>query len=139
MLRGLVLGLGVNIVVDLPVVHFGQLQKPGTTQLLESDGAERRRCGTEAANATAAHFEQVHQAREFPVDMPTFALSQATNIIDLLVATGLCGSKGEARRVVQQGGVRIDGEPVSSVDATIEPGEAVLQRGKRHFVRLVGG
>jgi tyrosyl-tRNA synthetase len=71
--------------------------------------------------------------------MPTFVLTQTTNIIDLLVAAGLCRSKGEARRVVQQGGVRLDGEPVGSADTQIEPGEAILQRGKRHFVRLVVG
>ena len=95
--------------------------------------------GTEAANAAAAHFEQVHQAREFPTDMPSFALREATNIVDLLVATKLCRSKSEARRVVDQGGVKLDGEPVNTVDARVEPGEAVLQRGKRHFVRLVEG
>jgi len=95
--------------------------------------------GTEAADAAAAHFEQVHQAREFPADMPTFTLSEATNVVDLLVATKLCRSKSEARRVVEQGGVRLDGEPLNAADATIEPGEAVLQRGKRRFVRLVGG
>ena len=71
--------------------------------------------------------------------MPTFTLKQPTNIIDLLVAAGLCKSKGEARRVVQQGGVRLDGEPVGNADTQIEPNEAVLQRGKRHFVRLVTG
>ncbi len=95
--------------------------------------------GSDAADAAAAHFEKVHQAGEFPTDMPTFAMTGPTNIIDLLVATALCKSKGEARRVVQQGGVRLDGEPVGSADTQIEPGEAVLQRGKRHFVRLTAG
>ncbi len=95
--------------------------------------------GSDAADAAAAHFEKVHQAGEFPTDMPTFTLKQPTNIIDLLVVAGLCKSKGEARRVVQQGGVRLDGEPVGSADTRIEPNEAVLQRGKRHFVRLVTG
>jgi len=95
--------------------------------------------GSDAADAAAAHFEKVHQAGEFPTDMPTFTLKQPTNIIDLLAATALCKSKGEARRVVQQGGVRLNGEPVGSADTQIEPNEAVLQRGKRHFVRLVTG
>ncbi|HEY90266.1 MAG TPA: tyrosine--tRNA ligase, partial [Dehalococcoidia bacterium] len=90
-----------------------------------------------AADTAAAHFEQVHQAREFPTDMPTFPLKESTNIIDLLIATNLCKSKGEARRIVQQGGVRLDGETVSGVDVQVEPGEAVLQRGKRYFVRLL--
>ncbi len=92
--------------------------------------------GSEAADAAAEHFERVHQAREFPADMPAFALSRPTNIVDLLVATELCKSKSEARRVIQQGGVKVDGEPVNSVDLLIEPGDAVLQKGKRYFVRL---
>ncbi len=90
-----------------------------------------------AADAAAAHFEQVHQAREYPTDIPSFTLKDSMNIIDLLIATGLCKSKGEARRMVQQGGVRLDGEPVSGVDVQVDPAEAVLQRGKRHFVRLL--
>ena len=95
--------------------------------------------GSDAADAAAAHFEKVHQAGEFPTDMPTFTLKQPTNIVDLLAATTLCKSKSEARRVVQQGGVKLNGEPVGSADTQIEPNEAVLQRGKRHFVRLVTG
>ena len=95
--------------------------------------------GSDAADAAAAHFEKVHQAGEFPTDMPTFTLKQPTNIIDLLAATALCKSKGEARRVVQQGGIRIDGNLVSAAATQVQPREAVLQRGKRHFVRLVTG
>ena len=92
-----------------------------------------------AADAAAAQFEQVHQAREYPTDMPTFTLEKSINIIDLLIATELCKSKGEARRIVQQGGVKLNGESVSGIDVQVEPVEAVLQRGKRHFVRLIAG
>ena len=95
--------------------------------------------GSDAADAAAAHFEKVHQAGEFPTDMPTFTLKQPTNIIDLLAATALCKSKGEARRVVQQGGIRIDGNILYAAATQVQPREAVLQRGKRHFVRLVTG
>jgi tyrosyl-tRNA synthetase len=58
-------------------------------------------------------------------------------IPELLVATGMCQSRSEGRRLVHQGGVRIDGEPVESVDQVVAPGEKVLQAGKRRFVRLV--
>lgn len=92
--------------------------------------------GTESADAATAHFERVHQAREFPADMPAFNVPEPVNIIDLLVATELCKSKSEARRVVQQGGVKINGQPVDRTDELIEPCDAVLQKGKRHFVRL---
>ena len=92
--------------------------------------------GSKAAYAAADHFERVHQAREFPTDMPTFTLKKPTSIVDLLVETELCKSKSEARRVVEQGGVRIDGKAVDRVDSLVEPNDAILQKGKRHFVRL---
>ena len=58
-------------------------------------------------------------------------------IPDLLVIGGLCLSKSDGRRLVEQGGVRIDGELVESVDQVVVPGERVLQAGRRRFVRLV--
>ena len=57
----------------------------------------------------------------------------------VLVGTGLAASNGEARRAVQQGGVRLDGVPLDDPEAEFEP-EAlrgkVLQVGRRRFVRL---
>ena len=58
-------------------------------------------------------------------------------VVELLVAAGLCGSKSQARRLVEQDGVRLDGETVESIDRLVEPGEAVLQVGKHRFLRLV--
>jgi tyrosyl-tRNA synthetase len=93
--------------------------------------------GDEAADRAAAHFERVHQRRELPQDMPTYTLTGPTNIVDIIHAAGLARSKSDARRLVQQGAVKLDGEPVKSVEATVEAG-GVLQVGKRHFLRLMG-
>ena len=59
-------------------------------------------------------------------------------VVDLLAASGLARSKGEARRLVQQGGIRLNGEKVKSIEevVTVEE-EAVLQVGKRKFMKLV--
>ena len=57
----------------------------------------------------------------------------------VLVGTGLAASNGEARRAVQQGGVRLDGEPLADPEAEFEPETLrgkVLQVGRRRFVRL---
>lgn len=93
--------------------------------------------GSEAADAAARHFETVHQNRELPEDMPEFVISEPTAIPDLLVAAGMCKSKSEGRRLVQQKGVSIDGKLVESVDYVVVPGDMVLQVGKRRFVHLV--
>jgi tyrosyl-tRNA synthetase len=60
------------------------------------------------------------------------------NIVDLIHAAGLAPGKSQARRLVQQGAVRLNGRRVESIeDQVMVTGEAVLQVGKRHFVRLV--
>jgi tyrosyl-tRNA synthetase len=96
--------------------------------------------GDEAAGQAAAHFERVHQRRQLPKEMPTHALTEATNVVDIIHAAGFARSKSEARRLVQQGAVRLDGERVTGIDTEVEPeGEKVLQVGKRRFLRLMPG
>ncbi|NLF02114.1 MAG: tyrosine--tRNA ligase [Anaerolineales bacterium] len=93
--------------------------------------------GDDAAEAAAQYFERVHQERQLPDEMPSLALSAPTSVVDVIHAAGFAESKGAARRLVQQGAVRLDGETVRSIDETIEPGsERVLQVGKRRFLRL---
>jgi tyrosyl-tRNA synthetase len=92
---------------------------------------------SQAADDAAQRFERVHQKRKLPREMPEMPVGEPIAIPELLVVTGMCQSRSEARRLVQQGGVRIDGEPVELVDHVVMPGEKVLQAGKRRFVRLV--
>ena len=79
--------------------------------------------------------------------MPTSVLTDADfenggiNVLSMLVATGLCPSRGEARRLVQQGGVTIDDVKVASIDESIArerfEGEGVIVRkGKKVFHRV---
>ena len=93
--------------------------------------------GTEGANRAAEHFERVHQRRELPIDMPHFPLSEPMNIVDVISGSGLATSASQARRLIQQGGVRLDGERVQDIGQLVPVEEAVLQVGKRRFVRLV--
>ncbi len=93
--------------------------------------------GDEAAHNAEEHFKTVFQQRELPPDMPEYALESPMNIVDLIRATGLAGSKRDARRLIEQGGVRIDGNAVESPDEEIKPAQAeILQVGRRRFVRL---
>lgn len=96
--------------------------------------------GDEAADSASAHFERVHQQRELPQDMPAHALAGPANVVDIIHAAGFARSKSEARRLVQQGAVRLDGERFTDIEAEIAiDGERVLQVGKRRFLRLVPG
>jgi len=65
--------------------------------------------------------------------LPTFSVAGPVNIIDALVGLNFAASKGEARRLVQGGGARIDGE-VAGEDAVVGPGARVSAGKKRHGV-----
>ena len=102
--------------------------------------------GEEEAERARAHFERVFEARELPEEMPEMRLPPellsedgTVGIVDLVFATGLVGSRSEARRLVEQGGVRLDGARVASVRARVpfRP-PMVLRLGRRRFVRIIG-
>jgi tyrosyl-tRNA synthetase len=91
----------------------------------------------DAAAAEEAFVRQFVQ-RELPTDIAEHALGAPTNIIDLMVATSLAASRGEARRLIDGGGVRVDGVRVEGYDLSLAPGAgAVVQVGRRKFVRVV--
>ena len=89
------------------------------------------------AEAVAAQqgFVRLFQHKESPEDMPEYALQSGQSVIDVLLASGLSTSKGEARRMIDQKGVRLDGETLERGDAAF-PHPGVLQAGKRRFVRV---
>jgi len=69
--------------------------------------------------------------------MPVYHLQAEINVVDLLVEAGLCSSKSQARRLIEQGGVRLDGQALAGIEQMVSPSEAgILQVGKRRFVRL---
>lgn len=88
-----------------------------------------------ASNAET-EFVKVFQQRELPTDMPTFAMTGAMPIIDLMVAAQTVTSRGEARRLIEQRGVRLDDVVVEKIDAQIPAHPAVLRVGRRKFVQL---
>ena len=95
--------------------------------------------GQEAASGAEEYFRTVFQERELPSDMPEIRLPAAASLAELLMTTGLVASKSELRRLVQQGGVRLDGEKVEDPNLMIDPmGVHVLQIGRRKFLRVRG-
>lgn len=94
--------------------------------------------GDEAADQAAVHFERVHQKRQLPEDMPVYPLAEPANVVNIIYEAEMARSKSQARRLVQQGAVRLDGEKIKSIDFDVEvEDEAVLRVGKRRFLHLV--
>ncbi len=76
------------------------------------------------------------------LEMPRSELEAGINILDLFAKTDLCGSKSEARRLVSQGGARINEEKIEDIEATIDTGHLegdalVLRAGKKRYYRIV--
>ncbi|HEX8832340.1 MAG TPA: tyrosine--tRNA ligase, partial [Longimicrobium sp.] len=104
--------------------------------------------GAEAARAASDRFDQVFRRREVPDDIPVHELSSGDDalgaqggevpVTKLLVRVGLAASNADAQRQIEQGAVQIGGEKVTARDARVTAaGEMVLQKGKRHFARVV--
>ncbi len=93
--------------------------------------------GPEAAQAGEEAFIQVFQQHHLPTEMRQYVLSQPMGVVDVLVNSGLAPSKTEARRHIDAGAVRLDGEKVAMAETILHGAGQVLQVGKRRFIRLV--
>ncbi|MEN9352744.1 MAG: hypothetical protein RL318_69 [Fibrobacterota bacterium] len=91
----------------------------------------------EAASKDAAEREAaVHRGDALPEDTPTVELAAGISVVDALVAVGAVASKGEGRKLIQNGGVSLSGDKVSDPQVPIGAGEWVLKAGKRKFWTL---
>jgi tyrosyl-tRNA synthetase len=95
---------------------------------------------TEAAGRARREFERVFSKKETPDDVPEFDASRWPEkvwIVNLLTESGMASTNGEARRLIQGGGVSINGERIEDVDLDLKPKDGMLLKvGKRRFLRL---
>jgi tyrosyl-tRNA synthetase len=117
---------------------------PPTTDPMESKlalarGIVERFHGAEAAREAEEHFTRVVREGEAPDEIPVAALPAGDPVhLPAVIAESFGLSTSEARRLITQGGVRVNGNPVAELDVDREELEgAILQAGKRRFVRLV--
>jgi tyrosyl-tRNA synthetase len=80
-------------------------------------------------------FKKVFQQKDIPDEMPEYALQSGQTVLDVLAAAQLVTSKSDGRRMIEQKGVKLDGEVLEKFDAPF-PHPGVLQVGKRKFVRV---
>lgn len=93
--------------------------------------------GDAAAIEAEQHFDRVIVNKDAPEDMDEVTLEADVSIIDLITSEGLTKSKGDARRMIQQGAVRIDGKKVDEMNFVISKGfKGVIKVGKRRFLRV---
>lgn len=136
--------------VDLTMlqkIKDGVAHKPGGAHPMESKKALARELvarfhGRAQADRAEEEFVQQFKQKEIPDDIPTYhhADDKPVWICSLLSVSGTVASNAEARRLIQQGAVKLNGEKVLAVDLEVAPqGEIILQAGKRKFVRIFFG
>ena len=136
-----------ELITDLEPVEIAQISKdlhagtlhPRDAKMLLARTIVRMYHSKEAAEKAEQQFITVFQKGAMPDDIPTVQWTgkNTESIVTLLVELNLLSSKSEARRMIQNGGVRIDGKKVESIDHEVSIiNEMIIQVGKRKFVRI---
>jgi tyrosyl-tRNA synthetase len=137
-----VMGLYYELLLGEPAPsgHPGEAKRTLARRIIE------RFHNTEAAQAAEAHFDRLHVKRQAPDEIPDVSLEGADGVRDgqvhlpALIAGIFEISSSEARRLIDQGGVKLDGESVSPGEFDVPVKQVsgrVLQVGKRRFARLI--
>ena len=80
-------------------------------------------------------FRKIFQQKDIPDDIPEYLLQPGQKVLEVMVAAGLVISKSAGRRMIEQNGVKLDGEVINDYDV-IFPHPGVLQVGKRRFIKV---
>ena len=90
------------------------------------------------AQQAEQHFNTVVVNKGVPDEIPELKLQNEDLIVNVIFGSGLLKSKGEARRMIKQSAVKLDGVIVDDIQATISPkGEQILKVGKRRFLKVI--
>ncbi|MCX6744903.1 MAG: S4 domain-containing protein, partial [Candidatus Parcubacteria bacterium] len=92
--------------------------------------------GLEDADAAKDSFVKVFSEGQKPEDIKRYKV-KSNKIIDILVETGLASSNSEARRLIEQKGVKSNDVVIDDVNQVLHSGEHLIQKGKRFFVKVI--
>jgi tyrosyl-tRNA synthetase len=135
----------MTIVTDMPLEKIKKIEadladglNPRDAKVLLAKALVARYHGEAAAEEAYKNFEQVFVKNEIPDDLrDVVVLDKNWPLAELMNFTGLVPSKNEARRLIEQGGVRVDGAVIGDREAVIRPKNgSIMQVGKRKFVRI---
>lgn len=127
-----------GLVVDIERMRDG-VGEPMAVKHRLAHSIVSRLHGVARADDAQDHFRRVVQRKEKPTEIPLVELSSnggERRLFEVLVEVDLSSSRSEARRLVEQGGVSIDGVRASDAAVILPAGEHLLQVGKRRFVRV---
>ena len=133
--------LEAEIDADRELVAAGKLHPMDAKKQLASLIVAEFHSAEDAVEAQR-EFERVFSARNLPQDIPVVEIEVDTEnvlLVKAVVLAGMAASNSEARRLITQGGVKVEGEPVRDIKATLASGReaaTLVQVGKRKYARL---
>lgn len=134
-----------RLLTDLPLTKVEKIERqlkdglnPRDAKVILAKTIVARYHGEKAADEAQRNFEQVFVKNELPTEIEEFiVLDKNWQLPDLLQFIGLVGSKSEARRLIEQGGVRVDGAAIGDREVILRPKTGmIIQVGKRKFAKL---
>ncbi len=136
------------LTTDLPPTEIEKIKKQLNDPNVNPRDLKRRLAwelvrmyhGIEEANKAQEEFDKIFVRKEIPEEIEEFEIEQGNGkirVVELLVQTGLAKSKSEAKRLIQLGGVSIDGVKIDDIDAIVELDKSfVIKVGKRKFLKI---
>ncbi len=133
-----------TLLTDLPAERITELVDGEKTHPRDAKAAlgkaiVERYYDPSAADAAAAEFDRVFAAKQTPTEIPEIAVpSGKIGIVSLVVQAGFAKSNGEARRLINQNAVSIDGDKITDTETVVNPqNEQILRVGKRRFGKII--
>lgn len=134
----------LKIFTEIPLPEIAELSKKQGAELNDvkkrlAFAATEIAHGTDAAKKAEEAAAALFGGGTNNANVPStdLKMKEAMNIVDFLVAVKLFDSKSEARRMVEQGGIQIDGNKITDKNYTVEPAESIMvQRGKKVFLKV---
>jgi len=132
-----------ELLTDLTLEEIGKLKELHPMEVKKQLGMYivERFHSKEDAGRAKEHFEKVHSKKEIPEDIPVFKASEIgteTELFEIIFNLKLAETKAEAKRLIKQGGVKVNGEkitdPIHKLDLTKE---LIIQVGKRKFAKII--
>jgi len=133
------------LLTDIPDAEISEITRQMAEQALNPMIVKKRLAreivaqfhGKAAADEADNHFARVFQKRDVPEDVTEFTVARGqVDLVELLVQASLAKSRSEAKRLLSQRAVEIDGSTVAEDSITVKNG-SILKVGKRRFIRLV--
>ena len=125
--------------VEQIVRDLGKAENPKKFKMILAYKIVEMYHGTKEAIAAEENFRSVFVEKLNPDQIKAFKIKKHL-LIDVLVETELAASKSEARRLIQQGGIRVDTKKVTDENfkiSEIDKDGVVIQKGKRHFAKVI--